>query len=99
MAAWNTVSYRIGITDTSGAQQLAGANGPGGSGPVDVLIRAEDAGIFIGNGDVDANLPGSGYELAADQEYRFTFSGDVLYIATTSVSTVHVQVFITPHVA
>lgn len=94
------VGYTVdNLTAGAGAQPLAGANGQGSDGPINVLIIAEDAGIFIGNDDVAAGLPNSGYELTPGQEYRFTFHGDGAHVATTSVSNVTYRAFVSPHVA
>lgn len=68
-------------------------------GPMDVLIKAGAAGIYIGNSAVTANLPTTGYELTPGQEYRFTVYDDVMYFATTSSTNVTVSGFVTPHIA
>lgn len=97
--AFTMAGYKLSLTSGGGAQVITGPNGAGADGPIDVLLRAGAAGIFIGNGDVAVNLPNSGYELASGQEYRFAFPGDGLWVATTSVGSVDVHIFVSPHIA
>lgn len=95
----NLVGYSVtNLIASSGPVALMGPNGPGSDGAIDVLVRADDPGIFIGNADVKANLPATGFELVSGTEYRFTFPGDGAFLATTSTTNVAVHVFVSPHV-
>lgn len=54
----------------------------------DVIVRANDAGIYIGGSSVKDSLPGTGFELEAGKDYHFTVAEGGLFIATTSATPV-----------
>jgi hypothetical protein len=92
-----TIARRIQIADSSVTETVLGGCP---EGRLDVLLRAEDSGIFIGGPAVNATS--GGFELLQGVEYRF----EVLYqdvtnmrqfYATTSSSTpVHLSLLAIP---
>jgi hypothetical protein len=92
-----TWGYRLALLDSSGAQNVLGGSTPK-EGPVDLILRAEDADIYIGGSNVADNLPATGFKLTVGQEYRFTVLLVDLFVATTSSSTVHLSAFYQPKI-
>jgi hypothetical protein len=72
------------------------------SGPARLLVRANNAGVFIGGDGMDASLPAFGFELEQDREYQFDLTPVVgtsqetgIYVAVAVAGAVTVSYVLT----
>lgn len=87
--------YTEGLRDTDGAHNVLGQSNEY-QGLVEVTIRATAPGVFVGGLNVADNLPGTGFELLPDVDYKFVTLFTELRIATESETEIPVHVFVQP---
>lgn len=70
-----------GTTNIAGAETWTGF-------PVEIMIRPASSGVFLGNSSVSST---NGYELNANQEYRFRFEPPPTLVTTSSENQLHLK--------
>lgn len=94
--AYQLVGYTLSFQSSNGVQNVLGQSGDF-EGPIEILVRANDPGVFL-CASYAVNLPGQGYELVPDVEYRFTMLLAQLFAATTSATPVTLSVLRYPKI-